>query len=157
MLVLALATRRGRVAPWVLRTASGVWMVLVVGRYFDVMAPALYGRPVNLYWDARHLSAVVAMMTDAVAGPVLAALLIAIAVALGVAYLASRWALATIAAAMLEPAGRWSLTAAAVAVVGVYGAQVARGARRVAAGRHAAGDRHLLAPGTTRRPAVGGQ
>src|SRR5260221_331388 len=36
-----------------------VWVVLVVGRYADVTAPALYGRPINLFWDLRHVSAVV--------------------------------------------------------------------------------------------------
>ena len=74
MLVLALAARRGRVgtlggAPaW-----SGVSIVLVVGRYFDVMAPALYGRPVNLYGTRATCRRSWRMMTDAVAGPVLAA------------------------------------------------------------------------------------
>ena len=41
--------------------AAGVWVALVLGRYLDVMAPALYGREVNLYWDSRHLPAVFAM------------------------------------------------------------------------------------------------
>ena len=39
-----------------------VWVVLVVGRYADVTAPALYGRPINLFWDLRHVSAVAAML-----------------------------------------------------------------------------------------------
>ena len=49
-----------------LRWLAAAWVTLVVGRYLDVMAPALYGRPINLYWDSRHLSAVFAMMTDSI-------------------------------------------------------------------------------------------
>ena len=30
---------------------AAAWMALVLGRYVDVMSPALYGRPINLYWD----------------------------------------------------------------------------------------------------------
>jgi hypothetical protein len=41
---------------------GAVWVVLVVGRYADVTAPALYGRPINLFWDLRHVSAVAAML-----------------------------------------------------------------------------------------------
>ena len=45
---------------------AAAWVALVLGRYLDVMAPALYGRDVNLYWDSRHLPAVFAMMTTSV-------------------------------------------------------------------------------------------
>ena len=38
--------------------------VLTIGRYADVTAPALYGRPMNLYWDARHLPNVGAMLAE---------------------------------------------------------------------------------------------
>ena len=37
-------------------------LLLVIGRYAEVTAPALYGRPVNFYWDAQHLPAVGAML-----------------------------------------------------------------------------------------------
>jgi phosphoglycerol transferase MdoB-like AlkP superfamily enzyme len=50
---------------------AGAWVALVLGRYLDVMAPALYGRDVNLYWDSRHLPAVFAMMTTSVPLPLL--------------------------------------------------------------------------------------
>ena len=41
---------------------AALWVLLVVGRYGEVTAPALYGRQINLYWDARHVSAVAAML-----------------------------------------------------------------------------------------------
>jgi len=58
----AAPVKKRRHLSWV----AGVWVALVLGRYLDVMAPALYGREVNLYWDSRHLPAVFAMMTTAV-------------------------------------------------------------------------------------------
>jgi len=30
---------------------AAAWLLLAVARYLEVTAPALYGRPVNLYWD----------------------------------------------------------------------------------------------------------
>ena len=47
----------GRTAIWL----AALLFVLAIGRYADVTAPALYGRPVNLYWDAQHLPNVGAM------------------------------------------------------------------------------------------------
>ena len=45
------------------RTAIGVlttaYLLLVVGRYFDTTAPALFGRDINLYWDALQIPRVV--------------------------------------------------------------------------------------------------
>ncbi|MEZ5583438.1 MAG: hypothetical protein R3F37_12460 [Candidatus Competibacteraceae bacterium] len=52
-------------------TLSGLTLlllILVLGRYADVTSPALYGRPINLYWDIRHLPNVVAMLAT-VASP----------------------------------------------------------------------------------------
>ena len=39
-------------------------LALTLGRYAEVTAPALYGRPVNLYWDAQHLPKVAAMLAE---------------------------------------------------------------------------------------------
>ena len=39
-------------------------LVFVLGRYAEVTAPALYGRPVNLYWDSQHLPKVAAMLAE---------------------------------------------------------------------------------------------
>ena len=38
--------------------------LLTLGRYAQVTAPALFGRPVNLYWDAQHLPGVAAMLAQ---------------------------------------------------------------------------------------------
>ena len=57
VLVLAVAAqwfggfgRRG------LRWLAILGVILVVGHYADVTCQALFGRPINLYWDSRHLA-----------------------------------------------------------------------------------------------------
>jgi hypothetical protein len=40
------------------------FVVLAIGRYADVTAPALFGRPINLYWDARHVPNVALMLIE---------------------------------------------------------------------------------------------
>jgi hypothetical protein len=53
--LLALAARRQSPSPrllWLL--AAGV-LVLVLGRYADVTAPSLFGRPISLYWDVPQV------------------------------------------------------------------------------------------------------
>ena len=37
------------------RVLAAAWVALVIGRYLDVMAPALYGRPINLYLSLIHI------------------------------------------------------------------------------------------------------
>ena len=125
LLVLALAAyaelaaRRGRPPPG--RRAVLVLTVpmflLAVGRYADVTAPALYGRPVNLYWDAQHLPNIAAMLAD-VAKPWLLAAFVAGVAALvaalgGLLY----WALARVARSVAADAQRRGLGALAAALV----------------------------------------
>ncbi|MEZ5289707.1 MAG: sulfatase-like hydrolase/transferase [Vicinamibacterales bacterium] len=126
----AAAWRHGRPGRRLLRVAAAVWVLLVVGRYLDVMAPALYGRPVNLYWDARHLAAVGAMMTDAVATPVLVGGLAAVAVFVALLYGAGRLAIGAVAGVLARPRGRAALGALAAAALVV----AAVGERATAAG-----------------------
>lgn len=127
VLLLAAAARAGRRhrTPWLLRTVAGGWLALVVGRYADVMAPALYGRPINLYWDLRHVAAVAAMMTDAVATPVLLAGVAAVVLLLAVLYFAMRTAFAAVARALDAPAARAAAVLAATVVLVVAALQAA--------------------------------
>jgi len=39
----------------VVRAAAVLYTLLVFGRYAEVTLPALFGRPINLYWDGRHI------------------------------------------------------------------------------------------------------
>ena len=67
LVLLALATWRGvpltsrRAVRWM----AVVWLVLVIGRYADVTAQALYGRDINLYWDLRFIPDVASMLARA--------------------------------------------------------------------------------------------
>jgi hypothetical protein len=95
-------------------------LVLVLGRYAEVTAPALYGRPVNLYWDSQHLPKVAAMLAEV--GPwwlvgLLAFGLIALLAALiaGVA-----WCLGVVARSLRSSAGRRVVGGVAGALVALY-------------------------------------
>lgn len=67
LLVVLAAWRwyRGPVKAWVVAVLSAGLVLLVIGRYADVTAPALYGRPVNLYWDLPHVANVTGMLVRA--------------------------------------------------------------------------------------------
>lgn len=45
---------RGRLSPRAATVGAVVFMALVLVRYASVTAPAVLGRPVNVYWDGRH-------------------------------------------------------------------------------------------------------
>jgi hypothetical protein len=113
--VVLAATRRGVVPVRGLRALAAVWLALVLGRYVDVMAPSLYGRPINLYWDLRHMGAVFAMMTDAIAPPLVALGLAVVFGGLALGYVMACWAMGAVARLALRPAG-WRVLAGAVAV-----------------------------------------
>ncbi len=68
LLVLAWAVGSGRIAGIIarlLRWLSAGWLLLILGRYVDVTAPALWGRELNFYWDLRFLPDVAAMLVGA--------------------------------------------------------------------------------------------
>jgi hypothetical protein len=121
--VLALALAHhwfGAPSPRALRWLGAVWVVLVVGRYADVTAPALYGRPINLFWDLRHVSAVAAMLVR-VASWWLVLLIIAAAILIPLLlYLILRWAIGQVSGAMHRPAARLALGPAGGLVVVLY-------------------------------------
>lgn len=54
-------------------------VLLCLGRYAEVTAPALYGRPINLYWDLPHLPAVATMLAQTAPAWATAAAIAAIA------------------------------------------------------------------------------
>ena len=65
-LLLALShVWRETTSPRLLNACAVAIVVLTLGRYGDVTAPALYGRPINLYWDLPNMGSVVAMVARA--------------------------------------------------------------------------------------------
>ena len=112
-----------RMAPRAAGWLSVVWLLLVVGRYADVTAPALYGRDINLYWDLRFIPDVAAMVIRA--APMWLILLACAAAGLGlvVIYGLLRAALARVAAAMERARERRTLVAIAIAMVALFAAE----------------------------------
>jgi len=123
LLLLALVAWTSFVRPLgtVARVALTLLMLaLLFGRYAEVTAPALYGRPVNLYWDSQHLPKVAAMLAEV--GPwwlvgLIAAALIAL---LGALITALALCLGVVSRALNVPAGRRVVGALAGFVVALY-------------------------------------
>ncbi len=117
LLLAAVAWRSARPSARLLRWLTVLWLLLVVGHYADVTAPALYGREVNLFWDLRYVSDVAAMMTRVASWWLIAVILIVSGIALTLLYTATRWALRQVADATRRPRDRRLLVAAAAIVV----------------------------------------
>ena len=113
ILLLAVASRFGPPSRALLSGLAAVWVLLVIGRYAEVTAPALYGRPVNLYWDSRHVSAVAAMLARAASTWRVVLALIAAALVPVLIYIVLRWAIGRVAEAMRDPQPRRALALAA--------------------------------------------
>jgi hypothetical protein len=95
-------------------------LMLLLGRYAEVTAPALYGRPVNLYWDSQHLPKVAAML--AAVGPwwLVGMLALGIAALLAALVALLAWCLATVSTSLRTAAGRRAVGGLAGMLVGVY-------------------------------------
>ncbi len=97
-----------------------VLVTLTIGRYAEVTAPALYGRPVNLYWDAPHVLNVTTMLSVA-ASPITTILVAAgLAGIVGLTFVALRWSLNEVRAALERPRLRLGLAVASVSLVALY-------------------------------------
>jgi hypothetical protein len=120
--IVGYAAWRGSV-PRALHVALLVLLlILVIGRYAEVTAPALYGRPVNFYWDARHLPAVAAMLAKVAPWWVLVALVLGLAAFFGAVTFALSLALGRVTNAVRVRSARRALGALATVLVGTYGA-----------------------------------
>jgi hypothetical protein len=98
--LFALTQLRGTVSSRVLALLAVLLTLMCIGRYAEVTAPALYGRRINLYWDARHLPGVAAMLVEAAPAWLVALLLTGIAALLGAIYLLVRWSLRQVGEAL---------------------------------------------------------
>ena len=103
-----------------LRWLAIAGVVLVVGHYADVTAQALFGRPINLYWDSRHLTNVGAMFAF-VAHPWLILLVLIAAVLIPLlTYFPLRWALGQISGAMDDTRLRLGLGSLAAVLIVLF-------------------------------------
>jgi phosphatidylglycerophosphate synthase len=121
--VLALAAlcvwrrRPGRAA---LEWLSAAWLLLVIGRYAEVTAPALYGRDINLYWDLRFIPDVVAMVTRVAPAWLIAAAAAAVVLVLLLVQRVIRWSFAWVIDGLEDPVQRRALTAACGMVIALF-------------------------------------
>ncbi len=129
LLVLAMSNAwAGHTPRALLALLSGVTVLFALGRYADVTVSALYGRDINLYWDAPQFAAVTGMLARVASPWAIAAVCIGVVATLGVLYLIARWSLLQIddALRMYAPM-RWGLGAAGLVLCGCFLAQQTRG------------------------------
>jgi len=120
VLGIAWLVRRGAFTPRVRAVLAGVVVVLAITRYAEVTALALYGRPVNLYWDAQHLPRVAAMLAQAASPAKLAMGAATTALGLVVLGALARWMVDAIGGGMRMPRARRVLAGGASAIVALY-------------------------------------
>ena len=123
LLILAVHRRARTISPALIGWLSALWVVLILGHYGDVTAPALYGREINLYWDLRYIPDVVAMLVRV--APNWLVILVA-GSALTTAYIVfriARWALMRLAVAARERPARRMLEALVAIVFALFALQ----------------------------------
>ncbi len=125
LLLVAVSSTGRRVSSGVLRGVTAIWICLVVGRYADVTATALFGRDINLYWDLRFIPDVVSLLAKAAHVWLVLGVAIAVVMVFGVLYVVLRWALGCIAEAAADRRERIALAVVAALVL-VPGIPVAR-------------------------------
>ncbi|MCQ9378340.1 sulfatase-like hydrolase/transferase [Methyloversatilis sp. XJ19-49] len=103
----------------VVAVLASLWVLL---HYIDVTIPALLGRPVNAWWDGRHLWQLARMGGEFAAGWQIAAVLLAACGGLALLFTLVRACVRALAAAAATP--RWQLPLAALgsAVLLTHGA-----------------------------------
>lgn len=119
LLTLGLLLWRGHMGPPTARAlallAAG-YTLLVLVRYVDVTVPALFGRPVNIYWDGRHAGELLRLAAAETPSGHLALLGIALLLGLGLLYAVVHAALGMLLRHLAWPSPRPALLATGVAL-----------------------------------------
>ena len=124
LLLLAAAGRWWRVpGSRILRGMAALWVVLAIGHYADVTTPALYGRDINLYWDAQYMPDVAAMIARAAPLWLIVAAVAAVALVIAILFLMFCWAFYCVAQAMAHARARRWIAALAIGMFVVFAAQ----------------------------------
>jgi hypothetical protein len=110
-----------RPAGWLARSVLTLLvLLLVLGRYAVVTAPALYGRPVNLYFDAEHLPNVAAMLVEVAPWWLVVLLGVGVVAVLAALVAAIAWCLGRVFDGLRSRDTRRALGVIAFGLVGVY-------------------------------------
>ena len=122
VLVLVLVSWRGRVGSGSLRAITLGYLLLVLGRYADVTVPALFGRPINAYWDIPQIPRFLWVSAQEWPWWLTLAVVLGAALLLWMVYAVLRWGVGVmahvVASAARQRAWAWLLTAAAVGLAG---------------------------------------
>jgi hypothetical protein len=120
VIALVAVSRWYRPSPGVLAWVSALWIALVVGRYAQVTAPALYGRDVNLYWDLHLMPDVAAMVTRVAPWWVIGAAVLFVAFCFWLLYRGVGWAIRVVVDASARTAERRALAVLGVLTVFLF-------------------------------------
>ncbi len=127
LLVLAMAVLvgfAGRLRPAWQWLATAVVLLLMGGRYAIVTTEGLFGRPVNLYWEAVRLPDVAALLLDTTPPWLIAGSIGAGAAALLTLIMAVRWCVRAVARGLEGPVLRkWAVRVCIVLLAGFVVAQ----------------------------------
>ncbi len=102
---------------------AALMVLLTLGRYAAITAPALYGRPINLYWDFEHVGNVSGMLTRVAPLWAVLAIFIAVLLVLALLYRALRWCLRQVLVALAAPPAAMVSMAIGAAVLLGFGLQ----------------------------------
>ena len=122
LLIAAVVEIRGALNPALRKTIIAALLLLVVGRYADITAPALFGRPVDLFWDAPHLPRLLEMIVESTPLWRLAAYTIGVVSLTAALIYAIVRAIDMLIAACEQSIMRRSLGATAIIITGLFGA-----------------------------------
>lgn len=123
ILLAAVGFWRGRVSPWLTSALAWFGVVLVLGRYAVVTAPALFGRDINLYWDLRFFGDVAAMLARPASWLLTAGVVSAVVIIPYLIFRLLRWSLVVVGAAAANPRTRWTVAALGVVLVVLFGTE----------------------------------
>jgi Sulfatase len=129
LLLAWLAWRKSVSRRW-LAGLTWCYLALVAGRYFDTTAPALFGRPINLYWDGLQIPTLLHTISQGYPwwGAVLMGLALILLVWSSYAVLRWGWGVAAREVAPYALRSRWALTITAFfllsSVANLLGAQI---------------------------------
>ena len=119
LVLLALVGWRGRLPDRAAAALTLAYLLLVLGRYLDVTAPSLFGREINLYWDAPQLPRFLWVTAQHAPAWISVGASAAVALLLWLLYRSLRWGIGVAARDAVPYALRtpwvWALTALAAA------------------------------------------
>jgi hypothetical protein len=127
VILLALAALYGRIGHRAVALLTGLFVLVAIGRYADVVVPAWFGRKLNLYWDARHLPRFLEVASQQFTGWQLLGLALAVVASLWLLVWIIRACIRTLAWQAAPRALRSPLAlVVTIAVVAMVGANMAR-------------------------------